>query len=96
MGVQTPEYMALIGQPIKTQEQWYQSAIIEGGGRENSPRGPCLTRQPIKNYGSALHVLGREKAPPHFFLIGESPDNISILLMALCQAFIRNFPYIRN
>ena len=30
MGVQTPEYMALIGQPIEMLDQWSQSAIIGG------------------------------------------------------------------
>ena len=60
-------------------------------GRETSPRGPCLTEQPIKNYGPALHILGRGESS----LIGEPPDNILILLTALCQVFSRNFPYIR-
>ena len=30
MDVQTPEYMATIGQPIETLDQWPQSAIIGG------------------------------------------------------------------
>ena len=51
MGVQTPECIALIDQPIETLDQWSQSTI--------TPWGPCLTRQPIKNYGPALHILGR-------------------------------------
>ena len=51
-----------------------------GWGRETSLRGPCLTGQPIKNYGPALHVLGRGgEAPLRFSLIGEPPDNILIL-----------------
>ena len=36
-----------------------------------------------------------EELPPCFSLIGEPPD-ILIFLMALCQAFSRNFPYIRK
>ena len=78
MGVQTPEYMAPIGQLIETLDQWPQIAII-AVGRETSPRGSCLTWQPIKNYGQALHVLGRGGAPPLFSLTGEPPDNILIL-----------------
>ena len=31
MGIQIPEYVALIGQPIETLDQWSQSAIIEDG-----------------------------------------------------------------
>ena len=31
MGVQTPEYMALIGRPIETLDQWSQGAIIGVG-----------------------------------------------------------------
>ena len=35
-GVQTPEYMAPIGPPIETLDQWLQSIIIGmGGGVEN-------------------------------------------------------------
>ena len=34
MGVKTLEYMAPIGQPIETLDQWPQSAII-GAGVEN-------------------------------------------------------------
>ena len=98
MGVQTPESMALIGQPIEMLDQWSQSAIIGGWGRETSPQGSCLTGQPIKNYSPALHVLGRgrRKVPPCLSLISEPPDNILILLIALCQTFNRNFPYIRT
>ena len=64
----------------------------QGWSRETSPLGPCLTGQPIKNYGPAIHVLYRQESS----LIGEPPDNILILLMALCQAFSHNFPYIRT
>ena len=69
-----------------------------GWGRETTPRGPCLIRQPIKNYGPALHVLGGvwRKVPLCLSLIGDPPDNILILLMALCRALSRNFPYIRT
>ena len=77
--------MALIRQPIETLDQWHQSAII-GWGSETSLRGPCLTGQPINNDGPALHVLGRVELHPAFLW----------LLMALCQAFSRNFPYIRT
>ena len=67
-GVQTPEYMAMIGQPVETLDQCSQSAIIGGWGKETSPQDPCLTGQPIKNYGLALHVLGRrESSTPLFF-----------------------------
>ncbi len=37
MGVQTPEYMALIGQPIETLDQWSQSAIIGNGVEKPHP-----------------------------------------------------------
>ena len=52
------EYMAPIGQPIETLDQWPQCAL-NVGGRETSLRGLSLTGQPIKNYGPALHVWGR-------------------------------------
>ena len=58
-GVQTPDYMAPIGQPIETLNQWPHTIII-GVGRESPPRGPCLTGQPIKNYGLGLNVLRGE------------------------------------
>ena len=80
MGVQTAEYMAPIGQPIETLDECPQSAIIGEGDCETLPQGPCITGQPIKKYGPALHVMGRwGKAPPRFSLISEPPGNILIL-----------------
>ena len=78
MGVKITEYMAPIGQLTETLDNGHR-VQSSGGGKETSPRSPCLTGQPIKNYGPALHVLGRgEKFHPAFF-IGEPPDNILIL-----------------
>ena len=37
MGVQTPEYMTLIGQSIETLDQLSQSAIIGGGVEKPHP-----------------------------------------------------------
>ena len=63
IGVQTPEYMTPIGQPIETLDQWPPSVIIGWGG-ETPPRSPCLTGEPIKNYGPCIARLGH----PAFFL----------------------------
>ena len=82
MGVQIPEYMALIGQPIETLDKWSQSVIIGGGGVKPHPEPmfnrtanqklwPCITR---------LKRGGGRKVPPSLSLIGEPPDNILIFM----------------
>ena len=38
MEVHTPEYMALIGQPVETLNQWSQSTIIKDGVEKPHPK----------------------------------------------------------
>ena len=46
----------------------------EVGNRETSPQGPCLTKQPIKNYRPTLHVLGKgKKLHPTFLWLVSHP-----------------------
>ena len=67
-----------------------------GAGRETSPR-PVFNRTADQKLWPCIARLGQGgKASPRFSLIGEPPDSTLILLMALCQAFSRNFPYIRT
>ena len=65
MGVQTPEYMALVDQLIETLDQWSQSASIEGGLEKSHPEAmfnrkanqklwPCITRLGQGEEDSAL------------------------------------------
>ena len=47
MGVQTPEYMAPIGQPIETLAQWPQSAIIGERVEKHHPEAEGKSFTPL-------------------------------------------------
>ena len=79
MGVQTPEYLALIGQPIEMLDQWQPRTIIEVGQRNLTPRA-VFNRTANQKLWPCIARLGQgAKAPSSFSLIGEATDNMLIL-----------------
>ena len=66
MGVQTPEYVALFGQPTEMLDQWLQSEIIEVGG--NLAPKPVFNRTANQKLWPCIARLGQgEKLHPAFF-----------------------------
>ena len=74
-GVQTPEHMAPIGQPIETPDQWPYNVNI--GEEYKSAPEVASDWKANQNDSPWLYILGRAtKTPPQFSVIGEPLDNI--------------------